>query len=100
MSLPCIKFFTYTVSYIFFIVMVLVSSLDKFASPAQEDILKFSTGYPNLFQNYTDYVNNPNISQKFYPKDFYLRHHGPDYLDIAICVYLLGTDIIFFFQNP
>ena len=93
MSLPCIKFFTYTISYFIFLCLVLLSSLDIDLNTANEkqNTIQFSVAYSNSLDNYTDYIENTEIEYRFAPTDFFIRQHTPNYLDIAICIYLLGN---------
>ena len=90
MSLPCIKFFTYTISYLLFILIIIVSSLEDIQTTPQADAILFSDTYSSVFKNYKDYVDNPGIKVRFEVADFYIRDHSPNYLDIAICIYLTG----------
>lgn len=69
--------------------MIIVSSLDL-SETSENDLIKFSVAYSDYMQNYTDYIENVNIRHRFEPTDFYIRNHKPNYLDIAICIYLLG----------
>ena len=89
MSLPCIKFFTSTISYFIFVVTILMSSMELYEDTAG-DLQQFSVVYQNVFANYTKYVEDTSIQYRFKPTDFFIRKHEPDYLDIAICIYLLG----------
>lgn len=92
MSLPCIKFVSFTVSYIVFACMVVLSSL-RFGEN-YSNLEQFSRTYPERFENYTNYFENPHLKYRFVVKDFFIRPNEPNILDLLICIWLLG--ILFF----
>ena len=88
MSLPFIKFFTFTISYIGFVFMIISSSLQL--QNEQKNRERFSKIYEEHVLNYSAYINNSELKYKFKTDDFFIRKNNPDYLDIAICIWLLG----------
>lgn len=89
MCLPCIKFITFSMSYLGFMVLLIISSL-RFIQLDLTDGL-FSDLYPAFKHNYENYINNHNLTYKFPIADFYIRNTKPNSIDIAICVWLLGN---------
>lgn len=88
MSLPCIKFITFTTSYLAFIGMLIASSI--LFEEEEKNREKFSISYPQYFENYTQYFKNNNLTYRFETSDFYIRKNDVNNLDIAICVWLIG----------
>jgi len=91
MHLPCIKFITFTLSYITFLVLIIATSLrldDENSLNAQ-----FSKLYPDRMVNYTNYINNNAVGIRFVPSDFYLRNDTPVSLDLVVCIWLFGINI-------
>ena len=93
MCLPFIKFLTFTISYMGFVCMIIASSL-QFESD-QKHRERFSHVYPDFHENFTAYVENEELHYRFEAPDFYIRKNQPDYLDIAICIWLFGTIMLF-----
>lgn len=54
------------------------------------DAIRLSGAYSTVYSNYTEYARNAKIKIRFEPVDFFIRDHNPNYLDIAICIYLIG----------
>ena len=96
MHLPCIKFITFTISYIIFLVLIIATSLRldyDFST-----FIQFSKVYPDRVLNYTNYIKNEAISIRFIPTDFYLRSDSPVTLDLVVCIWLFGmNDCLFLF---
>lgn len=96
MHLPCIKFISFTISYIIFLVLIIATSLRldyDFST-----FIQFSKVYPDRVLNYTDYIKNEAISIRFIPTDFYLRSDSPVTLDLVVCIWLFGmNDCLFLF---
>jgi len=88
MHLPCIKFITFTLSYITFLVLLIVVSL-RFEYDYSAYV-QFSKAYQDRVLNYTNYINNEDIAIRFVPTDFYIRIDMPSPLDLVVCVWLLG----------
>lgn len=88
MCLPSIKFITFTISYIVFIIMLVASSLQFAEEEKQRE--KFSTFYPEYLNNFTLYFKNENLKYKFETEDFYIRNNVFRNIDLAICVWLIG----------
>lgn len=88
MAQPCIKFITHTTFYGIFIALIIVSSLQF----AQEEAMspRFSTSYPTLYQNFSNYYHKTNLTYKFFEKDFYIRSSVPSQIDIAITIFIIG----------
>jgi hypothetical protein len=93
MSLPFIKFASHTISYIFFMILIIISSV-LFSSDLNSSI-SFSTllNSSNLWQNYT-YIQQKsqtdNFKYIFELKDFHIRKSTPSFVDILITVWVLG----------
>ncbi|CAF0714386.1 unnamed protein product [Brachionus calyciflorus] len=87
MSLPCIKFLTFTISYILFISMLIYNGIQF--DNEEKSRLKFSQTYPEQFENFTQYFE-ADLKIKFEARDFYIRKSQPNNLDLAICIWLLG----------
>jgi len=86
---PFVKFLSHTISYMIFIVLLIVSSV-KFSSE-QMSTKKFSDFLPeNLFSNYTTYANRDDLEYKFEFSDFYIRMDQPSEMDIAITIWIIG----------
>ena len=88
MALPFVKFFSFTVSYLMFIGILIASSLQyendvKFLS-------KLSTLYPSYFLNYTSYYKNKKLTYRFPASDMYIRDDKPSIIDYTICVWIIG----------
>lgn len=95
---PCVKFISHTITYMIFIILIIVSSV-KF-SEEQKESVKFSKLMPeNLYNNYTSYVSLP-IDYKFEFVDFWVRNHVPSELDIAITIWIIGLYIFIYNFYP
>ena len=88
MCLPYIKFITYTISYLLFILLVVISSLIAPNDEKHRD--KFSVFYPEYAEIYHKYVENEHLTYKFPTNDFFIRNYKPSVLDVVICVWLFG----------
>ncbi|CAF0718901.1 unnamed protein product [Brachionus calyciflorus] len=88
MTQPCIKFITHTTFYAVFIALIIVSSL-QFASE-ENKLQKFSSLYPSYYVNFTNYINNENISYKFFESDFYIRPSFPSNIDMVLTIWIIG----------
>lgn len=86
MCLPCIKFISFTVSYFTFIGLIIASTV-LFRVEESE---KFSDAFHVFYENYTKYHENHELKYRFETNNFYLRNNKPNFLDICICVWLLG----------
>jgi hypothetical protein len=90
MSLPFIKFFYYTISYLIFIGLILTSSF-QFKSNVVNDE-KLSTSYHDYHEIFYEYVHNEQLTYRFEVEDFYIRkNESPNIIDIIICVWLFGN---------
>ena len=90
MSLPFIKFFYYTISYLIFIGLILTSSF-QFKSNVINDE-KLSTNYRDYHKIFYEYVHNEQLAYRFEVEDFYIRkYESPNIIDIIICVWLFGN---------
>ena len=61
MHLPCIKFISFTISYIIFLVLIIATSLRldyDFST-----FIQFSKVYPDRVLNYTNYIKNEDLAQ-------------------------------------
>lgn len=87
MCLPCIKFITFTISYLTFIVLLVLSSLRIVQKDLDEGA--FSAMYNQSYQKYLIYMKK-NLTYKFPTNDFYIRTTQPNNVDLAICIWLLG----------
>ena len=88
MSLPSIKFASFTVSYLAFIAMLVASNLQY--KQDQKNRINFSQAYATRVNNYTAYVSNPTLKYRFKPDNFFIRKDMPMELDIAICIWVVG----------
>lgn len=88
MGLPCVKFVTFTTSYIAFVVLLVLSSLRVEQRDLDEG--RFSELYNESYEKYLIYHENENLTYKFFPKDFYIRSTTPSSIDIVVCIWLLG----------
>ena len=90
MSLPFIKFFYYTVSYLTFIGLILTSNFQNIENIVSEE--KLSINYIEYYDDFYSYVNNKNLTYRFQVNDFYIRKNDvPNKVDILICMMLLGN---------
>ena len=85
---PCIKFLLNTVSYVIFIVLLIISSL-QFAVD-EKSSQRFSVLNWQFYDNYTNYLNNENFRKKFPLEDFNVRQMTPSNIDIAISIWVIG----------
>lgn len=90
MCLPCIKFITFTISYITFIVLLVLSSLRIVQRDLDEGL--FSHHYNESYEKYQIYMKKE-LKYKFPTNDFHIRTTQPNNVDLAICVWLLGSKI-------
>jgi hypothetical protein len=88
MSLPYIKFVTFTISYLFFILLILISSLQL--PEKEKQTHKFSEVFHDRLDLFEHYVENHELTYRFEVNDFHIRPHHPFVVDIIICVWLLG----------
>ena len=89
MCLPYIKFFSHTISYITFIIMVLISSL---MFPINElGCQRFSAQFAHYYENYSAYASNEHYRYRFTLADFTVRQCQLRAIDVAVCVWLLGV---------
>jgi hypothetical protein len=88
MCQPCVKFISHTITYIVFILLIIISSL-QFAQD-EKQARKFSNLYPALMPNFTDYVNNVYLKYRFNENDFYLRSSFPSNIDFVISIWIFG----------
>ena len=88
MCLPFIKFFSYSISYLAFIGMIIAASLQF---PEDQRLReRFSSVYPHYKENFTKYTENHELTYRFEAPDFYFRSSKPYNIDMAICLWLLG----------
>lgn len=88
---PCVKFISHTLTYMVFIIMIIVSSVQF--SEEQKNTKKFSNHLPNVFyNNYTTYSLNKTLIHKLHFRnlDFSLRRDQPSEMDIAITIWIIG----------
>lgn len=88
MTLPYVKFWSFTISYFVFLTILILSSI-QFASDEHFNI-KFSIVYNKYFENYTNYIKNQELTYRFTPRDMYIRKDTPSYIDLIVCVWILG----------
>ena len=88
MSLPFIKFISYTISYIVFI-GILVASSNQFEID-ESNRVKLSILHKKYFVNYTSYTKDKKLTYRFQASDMYLRSDTPTEIDIIICAWLIG----------
>lgn len=88
MSQPSVKFISHFASYLVFICMIITSNLN-FASEEQ-NLHRFSETFDDLYENYTQYVENSELIYRPKFNDFYLRPSSPNELDIVISIWILG----------
>ena len=88
MSNPCVKFVSHSLSYIVFIIIIVISST-KFAD-FESSTQKFSSIFPKYTSNMTDYVNRSDLGYRYFNNDFYLRPSAPGYLDVILTIWIVG----------
>ncbi len=88
MSLPYIKFITNILSYLLFIVLIVISSLKDPNNEMKRD--KFSVVYHDRVEIFENYVENHDLTYRFEVHDFFIRNEEPFVVDVIICVWLLG----------
>ena len=87
---PCVKFITFTTSYVILVFIVLYSSLEF---PFNVNHNQFSTQYSVFYKNFTDYVFNDELKYKYDEQDFFIRRNEPSYGDIVLSVWVFGLII-------
>jgi hypothetical protein len=91
MSQPCIKFISHTTSYIAFITMIIVSSVQF--SFDQNTRCNFSQIIsPSAYNTYRKYASNGNVTYTFDFEDFFVRRSHPEALDLAITIWVAGEE--------
>jgi hypothetical protein len=93
MQQPCVKFLSHTVTYLAFIIMIIVSSVQF--SEEQKNMMKFSKLVDSKYDNYTNYFIRNDLKYKFEAGDFYIRRDDPSELDIAITIWIIGENYSF-----
>lgn len=96
MCLPCIKFITFTFSYLGFIVLLVLSSLRIVNNDLGEG--SFKQMYNDSYEKYLVYYEK-NLTYKFPTKDFYIRTTQPNSIDLAICIWLLGKISLYLYRK-
>jgi hypothetical protein len=89
MSLPFIKFITNILSYLIFVILIVISSLKNPDNQKHRD--KFSVVYHDRLDIFKHYVENHDLTYRFQVDDFYFRKDQVFVVDIIICVWLLGS---------
>ncbi len=90
MSLPFIKFYYYTVSYLIFICLILTSSFQNIQNIINEE--KLSINFAEYYDDFNKYTKNINLTYRFPVHDFCLRKNDlPNLVDILICIMLVGN---------
>ncbi|CAF1249920.1 unnamed protein product, partial [Didymodactylos carnosus] len=91
---PCIKFLSHIISYVIFIVFIIVSSL-LFASELKQKKIKLSDYNPNIsmaLQNSISQCKTSLYNCTYIPEysDFYFRKQSPTWSDVAISIFVIG----------
>lgn len=86
--MPYIKFISFTVSYLAFIVLLIISDL-QYASDEDMDE-KLSVIFSQYYPYYLRYINNTNLTYRFPATDMYIRRDMPYFIDIIICIWVFG----------
>lgn len=90
MDLPCIKFITFTASYITLMVLLVLSSLRVENKDLDEG--SFKDLYNHTYESYQIYIKR-NLTYKFQTENFFIRNTRPNNIDLTICVWLLGSTL-------
>ena len=99
MSQPLVKFTTHTISYMIFIILIIISSIfyssfsnlsgyGKFSDYLNEENSDFYKNYKSFTESYQ--LNSTNFSYPFILNDFHMRQNKPNIIDIAITIYIVG----------
>ena len=89
MTQPCIKFIAHTITYLAFIIMIILSSLQF--SVEEGTSSRFSEHLDKiLYKNYTQYRLNDKLVFKFDFIDFFIRKNKPTALDLTITIWITG----------
>jgi hypothetical protein len=93
MNQPLVKFIAHTMTYLAFISLIIISSL-QFAEEEKRKS-KFSELYPTFMTNYSKYASNSILNYRFSEPDFYLRSFFPSNVDMAITIWIIGKPLCF-----
>lgn len=88
---PCVKFLSHTVSYMAFILMIIISSIQF--SEEEKATMRLHELLPNnLSVNYSSYLAFQNIKYKFETRNenFPIRRDRPSLMDILISIWIAG----------
>lgn len=88
LSQPCVKFVAHTATYIIFILMIIISSIQY----SIEETPKFSSYLGDqLFATYIQYRSQALPQYRFDFKDFYVRKEAPTALEFIITIWIMGN---------
>ena len=88
MKQPCIKFITFILTYLFFLGILLATSL--YTTGEKIERVKFSEGYSSYLANFTHYTGNEHLKYRFIAEDFYIRVNKPFTIDLIACIWFFG----------
>lgn len=96
MSQPFIKFSSHTITYMIFIILIILSSV-LFSSEISSTsyFSDFLNDTSCSFDNYTSYLtisktNQSSFSYEFILDDFHMRKNTPSFIDLLITLYVIG----------
>lgn len=88
---PCIKFLSHTISYLIFILIIIISSIQF--SEEQKNTIKLSEHLTDFFfKNFSAYMSKKDLKYKleFEDIDFSIRRDCPSAIDIFITIFIFG----------
>ena len=91
LTLPYIKFLSFSVSYLAFIVILIASDFQYAAVESESE--KLSVSFSQYYENYVSYAENKNLTYRFPATDMYFRRDMPHYIDIVICIWVFGLNL-------
>lgn len=89
MSQPCVKFLSHTISYMIFILMLVLSSI-KYYQETKCAISFSSLLGKSLYANFTTYFKKDSLKYKFNSEDFILRVDQPDEMGVIMTIWIAG----------
>lgn len=88
---PCIKFLSHTISYLIFILIIIISSIQF--SEEQKNTIKLSEHLTEIYlKNFSTYMSKKDLKYKleFEDIDFSIRRDSPSVIDIFITIFIVG----------
>jgi hypothetical protein len=94
---PCVKFLSHTITYVVFILMLIISSI-QFSSEEKATKRMLEILPDNLTYNYTAYMENQSLKYRFnvVNLDFPVRRDKPSAMDVFISIWIAGIVLSLF----